>query len=585
MNESFRHLLKNFVFVLLGLFVIPAITWFYARHALTHALRFPQGTDPAALVALIEEACRQGASVCAPYDFVWQHVLAKPLAGWAIAGGMILLAAIAFLAVLAFADRGLQLISFTVGRRLMSLACVLTLLSHGTMIVWLSFWLTAYFSGKYYPKLILIASIAVLGGIGYVLWEMFRKLPADGAIAGEPVDEKSAPLLWRRIRQMAEQLHTSPPRYLIAGIDDNFFVTEAPLIVGNRRLEGRKLFVSLPLLRQLETGEADAVLAHELAHFAGGDTKNSARLWPQLVKYDRYTESLAEIGRIMHLILPFLYFYRQLFEFALARESRAREFLADAAAARLVSPQAMARSLVKVGAYSMYRARVEGGLFNLDEKLAETLGLAERIREGLRPWAHSGEFSSLMSRAHIPHPFDTHPPLEERMENVSAVITGEDFARVVTDKAEHSWVEEIEAGDAMEARLWAEYEQAFARAHEIDLAYRYDPAKPGERELVLKHFPPLTFASRKDGNFEIDCEAISPPGKPPLVYDDIKTLQVEDDVLSVILHEKGLMLNKTVKVKLKGLGKNKGEFLAALGRYWERHQIMRARKQEKAASA
>jgi Zn-dependent protease with chaperone function len=585
MNGTFRPLLKNFVFVLLGLFVVPAITWFYAGYALTHALKAPPGTDPAALVELLEEACRQGASICAPYDFAWQHVLAKSLAGWTIAGGVILLALIALLAMLAFVNRGLQLISFTVGRRLMSLACVLTLVSQGAMIVWLSFWLTAYFLSEYSPKLILIAGIAVAGGIGYVLWEMFRKPPADGAIAGELVEEGNASRLWRRIRQMAEQLQTSPPRYLIAGIDDNFFVTEAPLTVGDKLLEGRKLFVSLPLLRQLETREADAVLAHELAHFAGGDTKNSAQLWPQLVKYDQYAGSLVEIGHIMHLILPFLYFYRQIFEFALARESRAREFIADSAAARLVSAQAIARSLIKIGAYSTYRAQIEEGLFKLDEKLAENLGLAERIRQGLHPWANSGEFSSLMSHAHIPHPFDTHPPLDERMKNVSAVIAGEDFARIVTERIEHDWVEEIEAADAMEARLWAEYEQAFAQAHEIDLAYRYDPSRAEERELVLKHFPPLTFASAKDGNIEIDCEVISPPGKTPLAYDDIKALQVEDDVLSIILHEKGLMLNKTVKIKLKSLGKRKEEFLETLGKYWERHQIMRARQQEKAASA
>ncbi|MDR2689638.1 MAG: M48 family metalloprotease [Azoarcus sp.] len=582
MNGFSWHLLKNFVFVLLGLFVVPAITWFYAGHALTHGLEVSQNIDPAAALAQMEEACRQGHVICSSHGFVWQHVTARSLAGWTIAGGVILFALIALLAVLAFVNRGLQLISFTVGRHLMSLACVLTLVSQGTMIVWLSFWLTAFFSGKYFPKLILIAGVAVAAGIGYVLWEMFKKLPASDAIAGELVGKNNAPRLWQRIHQMAEQLQTSPPQYLIAGIDCNFFVTEAPLTVGDQPLAGRKLFVSLPLLRQLETREADAVLAHELAHFAGGDTKNSARLWPQLAQYDRYAGSLAEIGHVMHLVLPFLYFYRLIFEFALARESRAREFLADSAAARLVSPEAIARALVKIGAYSIYRAQVEEGLFALDEKLAENLGLAGRIREGLHPWAHSSGFANLMSRAHIPHPFDTHPPLEERMRNVSAVIAGKDFSQVVTEKVEHDWVEEIEAADAMETRLWAEYEQAFAQAHEIDLAYRYDPAKPEERDLVLKHFPPLTFATKKEGDFEINCETILPPGKPPIAYDDIKTLQVNDDVLHVTLSEKGLMLNKTLKVKLKGLGEKQEEFMDALGKYWARHQIMRTRQQEKA---
>ena len=46
------------------------------------------------------------------------------------------------------------------------------------------------------------------------------------------------------------------------------------------RYTGRTLYVSLSLLRVLEQDEADAVLAHELAHFHGGHTAVSASLVP-----------------------------------------------------------------------------------------------------------------------------------------------------------------------------------------------------------------------------------------------------------------------------------------------------------------
>ncbi len=42
--------------------------------------------------------------------------------------------------------------------------------------------------------------------------------------------------------------------------------------------------------------------------------------------------------------------YRVIFEFALKRESREREFLADRIAAKVVSPPAIVQSLIKIAA-------------------------------------------------------------------------------------------------------------------------------------------------------------------------------------------------------------------------------------------
>ena len=49
-----------------------------------------------------------------------------------------------------------------------------------------------------------------------------------------------------RISQMAEKLGIAPPDNFFVGIDDNFFVTEHPVKVGETRYEGRTLFASLP---------------------------------------------------------------------------------------------------------------------------------------------------------------------------------------------------------------------------------------------------------------------------------------------------------------------------------------------------
>ena len=120
------------------------------------------------------------------------------------------------------------------------------------MLVWLSFWLTAYFWHSYYIKLIAIAGIAAAAAVFYAVYTLFKKLPSDNEIEGELIAEADAPRLWERIRQLAGRVQTAPPDQIIAGIDTNFFVTEAPCEVRGQTLHGRTLFVSIPLLRVLD---------------------------------------------------------------------------------------------------------------------------------------------------------------------------------------------------------------------------------------------------------------------------------------------------------------------------------------------
>ncbi len=191
---------------------------------------------------------------------------------------------------------------------------------------------------------------------------------------------------------MAERLKTAPPKQIVAGIDANFFVTQAPLKVGDEILKGRTLYVSLPLLRKLETGEADAVLAHELAHLSGGDTANSAKLGLALQHYDQYCARMGKGGATL-VVWPLLALYRIIFELALARSRRQREFRADSVAAKLVSPEAIGKSLVKLAAYSIYRNKIESDLFGHNAQHTGSLGIASAIDSGLGTYVHSAAFT------------------------------------------------------------------------------------------------------------------------------------------------------------------------------------------------
>jgi Zn-dependent protease with chaperone function len=605
-NALRSQLLKVLCLAALALFVIPAITYGFVRYAAhqddvafqrmveerTYADTAASSEEKEAHIAFYRQrppstictneepdAQRYRASVCEPFGEVWQFHLVRRIAGWTLVAGVVVLLSIAALGALAFGNRKLQYGSFVVGWRLMMLASAAAVVVQGAALVWLSFWVTAFFFHKYYLKLILVAGVLALGAVWVVVMKIFQRVPLNNTVEGEVVTEADAPLLWRRIRHMAARLKTAPPDHIVAGIDTNFFVTETPLTVCQKALQGRSLFVSIPLLRVLSLQEADAVLGHELAHFRGGDTRNSALLGPKLQQYDHYMHGLSQ-GGLALVVVPFMQLYRMVFQLALSRDSRAREFKADRTAAKLVSPQGIVQSLIKIAAYDHYRSNTERRLFESDRQLNGALGIAQAVAQGLHPYASSDDFFDDMRTAHIPHPFDSHPPIAQRMRHVGHVVLPDDYGAIVRQTPTSTWADEILTSAAIEERLWARYEAQFAQNHEQTLAYRYEPANDEERQLVLKYFPPVVFALKNSASIEINYSGIAPSGEDVLPWDSVKSLQYNDssfgDSMTVTLHEKGLIGAKTTKLKLAGLGKQKDEFNATVGHYWRRHQIMRA---------
>jgi len=611
-----KDLLSVFFLTLVSLFAIPGTTLLFTQYAL-------RSQDAAFLQAMegrivsdtrlsaedkrratefyrshpLSTACSAAApedkdfndQVCEAYSMHWQFHWAARLAIWTLALGAALLAAALVLGTLAFVNRGLGYASFVAGWRLMTVSSAIEVLLQSAMVVWLSFWLTAYFSERYYVKLIGIAGIAAVMAVFYAIYTLFKKLPLGNVIEGELIAEPDAPRLWHRIGELAARVETPQPDNIVGGIDANFFVTETPCVVEGQALRGRTLFVSIPLLRVLSQAEADAVLAHELAHLAGGDTRSSAALGPKLHQFDQYTWEMRSGGLtiVAHYLLRL---YRMIFSFALARDSREREFKADRVSARLTAPSAIVHSLIRISAYAIYRNDVEQKLFDYDRQHDGTLGIAGFVAAGFRPYASSQAFVEAMKTADVPHPYDTHPPLLERMRNVGHHVTEGDYGILVSTPAQDSWAGEIETAAAIEARLWSHYEQRFIASHELSLAYRYEPATEEERTVVLRHFPPLEFGLKNNEHVRISHEGLyqSVAGGSAIGWDDVKDLTYQGtgfgDVLIVTHHEKGLLGARATKVKVCGLGKQKDDFKSAVGRYWQRHQIMRTNQAQPAVT-
>jgi Zn-dependent protease with chaperone function len=510
----------------------------------------------------------------------------RDLSTGSIVLGLVSALVVVLSALASFISRPLQYASFVVGWNALKVAGALQTLLQGALAVFLSYWMTAIWFERYYPKLILMVGVLAAVGVFHVITAIFRKPDAGLDMEGECIEETSAPELWVRIRELCAQLGTAPPDHLVAGIDDNFFVTEGEVRVGDRTLSGRTLYVSLSLLRILQRSEADAVLAHEMAHFSGGDTTHSKKLSPLLVRFSQYLGALYN-GGITRPIFYFMLAYQGLFSLSLGRSNRARELEADAVAARTTSARDIARSLVKVGAYASYRGRVEKALFEKNEQHAQ-LGIAERVAQGFNGYAQSEALHFDLHGAVTPHPFDSHPPLQERLAHVGVTLAPDELKGWLLEPCESSWCQAITGCAQLEQQLWAAYEARFAQAHDLMLAYRYEPANDDERRHVEKHFPALTFAGKEAGTqVELDFKKVSCAGwDEPLAFADLKEAKVEERMFKKYLDLRmmgGGLFGGTRSICLSKL-EQPDALLEAFNRYYGRHLTMVKHRAERTAA-
>jgi Zn-dependent protease with chaperone function len=511
-------------------------------------------------------------------QFDWLGLLALGSALLGLASGMIAL----LCALAAFISRPFQYGSFVVGWNVLRVTGALQVLAQGALAVWLSYWVTAVWFERYYPKLIGIIGLLAAFALFQVVAAIFRRPATDFEVEAEVIEPSHAPELWAHVRRLCEQLKTQPPDHILAGIDTNFFVTESEVHVGERTLTGRTLYVSLSLLRMLEKSEADAVLAHEMGHLLGGDTGHSKRLAPMLARFGNYLQALREGG----LTLPIFHFmvaYRGLFELSLGRSRRASELAADRLAAGVTSGRDIARSLVKVGAYASFRDRVEADLFARSEQ-QRSVAIAQRVALGFAQYAGSEAVHGDLHGSVTPHPFDSHPPLAARLENVGEALTPDDVVKVLLAPTSDSWASAILEAEAIEARLWGAYEARFAQAHDLVLAYRYVPSTEAERQHVEKHFPPLTFQGKEDKlEVRLDYAQVScTEWEEPVRLEQVKSASTEDR-----------MFKKYLDLQLEGGGLFKGKrsiclsklqdgdgMLRAFGHYLGRHRTMEEHRKD-----
>lgn len=215
------------------------------------------------------------------------------------------------------------------GLLLLSAALFLGLLASISMLKWIAIKL-AFVVGTFLAMLV------------RALW--IKSTPLEGTV----LQPRDAPDLFGLIEQLRQQL-AAPPFHRVLITDDlNAGVVQVPRL-GVLGLYRNYLLIGLPLMKTLGVEQFKAVLAHEFGHLAGGDGRTSNWIYHQRIRWMRLAATLGARGsKINFLFKPFLGWYAPYFNAHAFPLARVNEYQADAVAARLTSPRAMAEALTGI---------------------------------------------------------------------------------------------------------------------------------------------------------------------------------------------------------------------------------------------
>jgi Zn-dependent protease with chaperone function len=502
--------------------------------------------------------------------FRWMKRTAKVC----LASALFALIAVGVGVLFSFKSQKAQYWSLRTGWMILRPVAVIQVLGQGILAFALSYWVTAFHTESYYPKLVFCAGFMAVVAVLVLLKAIFTKVPQDAELEGKLLTKEAAPELWQRVTQMAEKLGIAPPDQIFIGIDDNFFVTEHSVKVGDQKFSGRTLYASISLIKTMTRSEADAVLAHELAHFSGEDTLYSKRISPLLGKYGAYLGALYN-GGISIPVFYFMHLFWNLYHFSLRKISREREFRADRIGSEMTSPEHMTQSLVKVAAYCRYRARVQRTLFGTDANV-QTMNVFERLEQGFPDFVAACVNGKELSESRTPHPFDTHPPLSGRITSLGLVPETVLQSPVHLPTVSDSWFSAIENAAAIEAEQWKEFESHFHKAHEQSLAWRFKPDGEKEIEHVKKYFPDIEFKTAKDETVTFTyAHAMASDWGAPITFDKISKCRRESTLGReyLIIEYKNDDASKIFKVKIpyKNYKRDGADILKTFEQYYGRH--------------
>jgi Zn-dependent protease with chaperone function len=276
--------------------------------------------------------------------------------------------------------------------------------------------------------LVLIGIGAVLVGATYAIVRglaVFFTRPKT-YIAARPVTFYEYPRLGLVVRDIAKKLNAKMPDNVVIGLQPTFFATSSPVFTpyGKGPLKGQTLHLSLPLMSHFTEGELKAVIGHELGHFSGGDTTYSMRFAPVYMGLAKASEVFAANDRPVTRFLSMpskLLIDDLMYAFSVVerRIGRAREHRADQHGAKVSSPEDIAYSLLKSSLLGSIWNEQMQSLVERGMKGRFSRNVVRNFSESVRLDVDRARIAPLLQFAlgdSVPHPIDTHPPTEDRIE-------------------------------------------------------------------------------------------------------------------------------------------------------------------------
>ncbi len=290
------------------------------------------------------------------------------------------------------------------------------------------------------PYLFMMVAVA----IGASLWTAIKTVlrlrrmgglfdPAPFTLAGRSLSREAAPGLWRLVDGLATRLGVSQVDAVVVGLSPGFFVSDAAILLqpGDHRIEGRTLYLPMTSLPLLRADETTAIVAHELAHFAGRDLDYSRRFMPIYAGVQRSQDAIVRAGvtrqgTLSLLMVPAVrlsLFVMERFDHAVQHWSRARELAADAVSLQVCSADAAARALLRVGPLRTLTQDVLGHVFNAADVAPADI-VAVVVERAL-----AGELAGPIDGTDVQsHPTDSHPTTQQRLAALGVVPTTADLA-------------------------------------------------------------------------------------------------------------------------------------------------------------
>ncbi len=303
-----------------------------------------------------------------------------------------------------------------------------------------------------------VLAIACFAAAAVIVWSMFPRVDKFEP-PGPEITAAEQPVLFAEIAKISELTGEKMPAHVYVMFDMNAFVAQRGGIMGfgSRRVMG----LGLPLMRVLGVSELRAVLAHEMGHFFGGDTrlgpfiyKTRGSLGRTIVNLARAANSAAEVHGAAQLLFvvilaPFRWFGTAFMRITQAI-SRAQELSADRVAARCAGVAPLVAGLKKTHAGALaHQLYLRNELLPIVED-----GRLPPVGEGFSRFMRTQLVTKILDDVVAGElaegqgdPYDSHPPLRER---IAALDRFDGAAHTYDDRPS---IELVANADAIERAL------------------------------------------------------------------------------------------------------------------------------------